>query len=213
MRYRLRNFSDPCGAGCCIVAPLWAAATTGRAPRVACSAARPHPTSCCPPGLAQPRGVTKLHLFLARRNTSKIPAFYLYGRSCFLRVLPRAWGAVMGVGAIRNRCVKSACVAATLFAAPALAAELSVPLPVKAPRPLAVPVTQLYDWTGFYVGVHFGQGWGKSHWTLAPDASGAVNFFNRFDAFETTGGYFGGLQLGYDYMLPNRFFIGGVVDV
>src|SRR5262249_57626427 len=119
------------------------------------------------------------------------------------------WGGVMGWGAIRNRWGKSACVAATVFAAPALAAELSVPLPVKTPRPLAVPVTQLYDWTGFYVGVHFGQGWGKSHWTLAPDASGAVNFFNRFDAFETTGGYFAGLQLGYDYMLPNRFFIGG----
>jgi len=118
----------------------------------------------------------------------------------------------MGVGAIRNRCVKSACVAATLFAAPALAAELSVPIPVKAPRPLEVPVPKLYDWTGFYAGVHFGQGWGKSHWTLAPETSGAMNFFNRFDAFETTGGYFGGLQLGYDYMLPNRFFIGGVVD-
>ena len=114
---------------------------------------------------------------------------------------------------LRNiRRAGSAAVVATLFVAPGLAAELPIPMPVKASRPIIVAPGQPYDWTGFYVGVHLGQSWGKSHWTLAPDASGAVNFFNRFDAFESTGGYFGGLQLGYDYMLPNRFFIGGILD-
>ena len=44
---------------------------------------------------------------------------------------------------------------------------------------------------------------------ISPDR---LNMFNRFDAFESTGGYFGGLQFGYDYMLPNRFVIGGMVD-
>ena len=114
---------------------------------------------------------------------------------------------------LRNiRRAGSAAVVATLFAAPGLAAELRVPMPVKAPRQITAPVSQLYDWTGFYVGAHVGQGWGKSNWTTAPDLSGSVNVFNRFDAFESTGGYFGGLQLGYDYMLPNRFVIGGMLD-
>ena len=38
------------------------------------------------------RHVAELQLFQTMRNTSKIPAFYLCGRSCFLRVLPGAWG-------------------------------------------------------------------------------------------------------------------------
>src|SRR6516165_8562707 len=167
IRYRLRNFSETCGTRCRIVGPMRAAAT-GRAPRVACSTAEPRSTPFRPPELVERHGVTKLHQFPAKRNTSRILAFYLYGRSCFLRVLPGAWGAMMGVGAIRNRCVKSACVAATLFAAPTLAAELSVPMPAKAP-PLAAPVTKLYDWTGFSVRVHLGQGRGKSDWTLTPE--------------------------------------------
>ena len=113
---------------------------------------------------------------------------------------------------LRNiRRAGSAAFVATLFATPGLAAELRVPMPVKAP-PVTASVGQLYDWTGFYVGAHVGQGWGKSNWTTAPDLSGSVNVFNRFDAFESTGGYFGGLQFGYDYMLPNRFVIGGMLD-
>ena len=187
MRYLLCNSSTPDGVHC---------ASSAASARVPCRTPATTRLSRRKRNAIDNRHVAELQLFQTMRNTSKILAFYLYGRSCFLSVLPGAWGVVMGVGAIRNRCVRSACVAATLFAAPALAAELSVPLPVKATRPVEVPVIQPYDWTGFYVGVHFGQGWGKSHWTLAPDASGAVNFFNRFDAFETTGGYFGGLQLG-----------------
>jgi high affinity Mn2+ porin len=120
----------------------------------------------------------------------------------------------MSVGAIRNRCVKSACVAATLFAAPALAAELSVSVPVKAQRAAVIPVNQLYDWTGFYAGVHLGYAWGSSQWTEQPDGlSGALNMFQRYDAFTGTGSWFGGLQAGYDYMLPNRVVIGAVADL
>jgi high affinity Mn2+ porin len=120
----------------------------------------------------------------------------------------------MSVGAIRNRCVKSACVAATLFAAPALAAELSVSVPVKAQRAAVIPVSQLYDWTGFYAGVHLGYAWGSSKWTEQPDGlSGALNMFQRYDAFTGTGSWFGGLQAGYDYMLPNRVVIGAVADL
>ena len=51
--------------------------------------------------------------------------------------------------------------AAFLAAAPAMAAEVS--MPVKASwQP---PVVQPYDWTGLYVGAHLGYAWGHSNWS------------------------------------------------
>jgi outer membrane immunogenic protein len=50
--------------------------------------------------------------------------------------------------------------AATLIAAPAVAADM----PVKAPR-YTVPPPILYTWTGFYLGAHGGWGWSGANWT------------------------------------------------
>jgi outer membrane immunogenic protein len=71
-------------------------------------------------------------------------------------------------------------VAGTLFAAGALlaaqgaqAADLSVAPLYKAPPPQASPV---YNWSGFYLGVNGGGGWGRSWWqsqSTAIDLSGA----------------------------------------
>lgn len=86
-------------------------------------------------------------------------------------------------------------------------------LPVKAPPPPAA-----YDWTGFYVGGHIGYAAGTSDWSAtstaapAPPVSGAVNLFNGFDAFKATGSYFEGVQGGYNYMFPSRWFIGAEAD-
>jgi high affinity Mn2+ porin len=103
-------------------------------------------------------------------------------------------------------------VAGTL-AAPACAAELPLAMPVKAPLLVKAPAPQLYDWTGFYAGVHVGDAWGRSNGTVQPDGLPAsLNMFQRYDAFEGTGSWFGGAQVGYDYMLPNRVVIGGVAD-
>jgi len=44
----------------------------------------------------------------------------------------------------------------------AAAADLSVAPLYKAPPPAAV--TQIYDWTGFYIGANGGGGWGHSYW-------------------------------------------------
>ena len=98
--------------------------------------------------------------------------------------------------------------AAFLAAAPAMAAEM--PMPVKAPW--QVPVVQAYDWTGLYVGGHFGYAGGRSNWSSPPDLSSSLGLFQSSDIFTGSGSYFGGLQIGYDYMLPNRVVLGAQLD-
>ena len=111
-------------------------------------------------------------------------------------------------------CGHIAWIAATAIALPALGAELPLPMPVKAPLPVKAPVPQLYNWTGFYAGAHLGYAWGRSDWTERLDGlSGSLNMFQRYDAFANTGSWFAGLQVGYDYMLPNRVVVGAVADL
>ena len=99
--------------------------------------------------------------------------------------------------------------AAFLAAAPAMAAEM--PMPVKAPW--QVPVVQAYDWTGLYVGGHSGYAGGRSNWSSPPDLSSSLGLFQSSDIFTGSGSYFGGLQIGYDYMLPSRVVLGAQLDV
>jgi high affinity Mn2+ porin len=98
--------------------------------------------------------------------------------------------------------------AALLAAAPAMAAE--VPMAVKAPwQP---PVIQPYDWTGLYVGGHLGYAWGRSNWSAPPDLASSLDLNQPSDIFNGSGSYFGGLQIGYDYMLTNRVVLGVQLD-
>src|SRR5262245_64829508 len=98
--------------------------------------------------------------------------------------------------------------AAFLAAAPAMAAEVS--MPVKASwQP---PVVQPYDWTGLYVGGHLGYAGGRSNWSSPPDLASSFSLFQSSDIFNGSGSYFGGLQIGYDYMLPNRVVLGAQLD-
>src|SRR4029434_10136245 len=86
---------------------------------------------------------------------------------------------------------------------------------------VTVPVKELtlveYDWTGLYVGAHFGYGWGSSDWTAhsgaVPSLTGSLNFPKSFDFCTGTGSYFGGFQVGYNYMLPSRLIVGLEGDV
>jgi high affinity Mn2+ porin len=96
---------------------------------------------------------------------------------------------------------------------PAHAADMPV-MPPKAP---AAPPS--FDWTGFYVGGHFGYAGGTSNWAMdtvagpGPGASGSLNLFQPFDPFTEAGSYFAGLQVGYNRMLPNRVVLGAEADV
>jgi high affinity Mn2+ porin len=82
-------------------------------------------------------------------------------------------------------------------------------MPLKAPA--AIPV---FDWTGFYLGGHFGTAAGTSNWTENPVAtpgasvSGSLDLFQPFNPFDEAGSYFAGVQVGYNRMLPNRVVLG-----
>ncbi len=96
--------------------------------------------------------------------------------------------------------------------APAAAADLPA-FPVK-----ALPVADLYDWTGFYVGGHMGYAGGNSNWTANPNqaglpsTSGSVDMTLPIDSFAESGSFFMGFQGGYNYMLANRIVLGVEAD-
>ncbi len=83
----------------------------------------------------------------------------------------------------------------------ASAADLSKELLVK------TPVRAVYDWTGFYVGGHFGYGDGSLGPNTNPILGQAVVFPS------TITGLIGGFQAGYDLQLSDRVVIGMEADV
>ncbi|MPZ38525.1 MAG: outer membrane beta-barrel protein [Rhizobiales bacterium] len=84
------------------------------------------------------------------------------------------------------------------LAAPALAADM----PVKA-RP--APVVAAYDWSGFYVGVHGGYGWGDVGFTM-PGFAGVSEYDST--------GFVGGGHVGINWQF-NRLVLGveGVLNL
>jgi high affinity Mn2+ porin len=110
------------------------------------------------------------------------------------------------------RLAAAACLVVALSGA--LAPALAADMPLKAPA-----ASSPFDWTGFYVGGHFGYAAGTSNWTETPvgtpgpSVSGSLDLFQPFNAFTGTGSYFAGLQAGYNRMLPNRVVLGVEGDV
>jgi high affinity Mn2+ porin len=96
---------------------------------------------------------------------------------------------------------------------PAAGADPAATMPLKA---LAKPAPS--DWTGFYLGSHFGYATGTSNWVAtqggpaAPTLNGSIDIFNPYDAFKGTGSYFAGMQAGYNLMFPSRIMVGIEAD-
>jgi high affinity Mn2+ porin len=86
------------------------------------------------------------------------------------------------------------------------AADTNAPLAFKA------PATSAYDWTGFYFGGHAGYAWGNSDFSSPGVASGSMGLSQPINDWNEAGSWFLGVQGGYNYMLPNRLVLGGVVD-
>lgn len=110
------------------------------------------------------------------------------------------------------RFLVTAAVVAVAAVDPALAAD-QLPPPTKAAKSPA------YDWTGLYVGGHFGYAGGTSNWTAteagaaAPTLAGSIELYNSFNAFKGDGSYFAGIQAGYNFALPSRVLLGIEADV
>ncbi|MGO9629416.1 MAG: carbohydrate porin [Xanthobacteraceae bacterium] len=87
------------------------------------------------------------------------------------------------------------------LASRAYADDLSGSMAVKAP---AAPVPY-YDWTGFYVGGHVAYSFGRVNSTLSdPVPTASSNSF---------GSLYGGVQAGYNYVLPSRVLLGVEADI
>jgi high affinity Mn2+ porin len=119
----------------------------------------------------------------------------------------------LGKAAVLKRLISGGLAVAALSCVRAIAADGVIPLPVK------TSAAPYYDWTGFYVGGHFGYATGYSKWSATdagahtPSLAGSLDFFRAFDGFKGTGSYFIGLQAGYNYMFPSRLLLGVETDV
>ena len=74
--------------------------------------------------------------------------------------------------------------------------------------PTYQPPSPHYDWTGFYVGAFLDNTWSKT------SASSFNNVSGGSFGFDTDGSRWGGgVQLGFDYMLPSRIVVGVAADM
>jgi len=73
-----------------------------------------------------------------------------------------------------------------------------------------------FDWSGWHVGGHVGYAAGWSDWSASQPAgggsSGTSDLTSGFDLFKGSGSFFGGLQGGYNVVLPSRFMLGVETD-
>lgn len=88
-------------------------------------------------------------------------------------------------------------IAIASICAASMATAQAADIPAKRPAPAAVPVAAVvavYDWTGFYLGLHGGGGWALSAWT---DVSPPLP--SQYEGEGTSSGWLGGGQLGYNF--------------
>jgi outer membrane immunogenic protein len=74
-------------------------------------------------------------------------------------------------------------------------------LPLKAAAPAMISPVSAYNWSGFYVGAHAGDGWGTTESTAILSAAllAAPGGFNLPVSSQTFNGFLGGFQGGYNW--------------
>ena len=112
---------------------------------------------------------------------------------------------------VRMYCVMG-CLAGLVADGSAKAADLA-----KLPFPkTAAAQSPGFDWSGWYVGGHVGAAAGQSDWSATPPGgaplAGTAELTNGFNLFKGNGSYFGGLQGGYNFVLPSRMLLGVEAD-
>jgi high affinity Mn2+ porin len=99
-----------------------------------------------------------------------------------------------------HRLAMATAVSVALSAAGAMAQETA---PTQAP--MSPYGSTAYNWTGFYVGGHFTDSFGRVTSTLSdPDTVVSKNAFSNV---------FGGMQAGYNYVLPSGLMLGAEADI
>jgi outer membrane immunogenic protein len=99
-------------------------------------------------------------------------------------------------------------VAGAMLAAPAFAADLSYP--VKAP---IIAVAPMFSWTGFYLGANAGYGWGEGSANWGDYLDYYYSGWNSsYDGGTDPDGWFGGVQVGYNFQLQNNLVLGIEAD-
>src|SRR5262249_36516815 len=92
------------------------------------------------------------------------------------------------------------------------------PYPAAAEMPPEASPGQHLDWSGWYVGGRMGWATGASNWSATRGgarrraAGGFRRLSNPIHFSDGTGSYFGGLQAGYDWLLPSRVLLGLQAD-
>jgi outer membrane immunogenic protein len=89
-------------------------------------------------------------------------------------------------------------IAAAAFAVLAIGPAMGADMPIPYGSPPPIPV---YNWTGFYAGLHVGGGWDRTDWFEDATLSGAggVAPTGFHDAAVSASGFLGGGQAGFNY--------------
>jgi opacity protein-like surface antigen len=115
---------------------------------------------------------------------------------------------------VKKLFVASVVVVAVALSAPVLAADMP-------PYPVAKgPIVGGFDWEGFYVGGHIGGAWENTtfnqtnvSWTGLPPANGSSSV-NTGESGSLGGtSITGGLQIGYNWLIPGPFLFGLEADI
>jgi outer membrane immunogenic protein len=116
-------------------------------------------------------------------------------------------GALKGVGFMKKLLLTSVALTA-LVTAPALAADMRVRGPVKAPPP---PPPPFFSWTGCYIGGHIGGLWASKEWRLDDNFEG-LGVLQEHHGEHDVDGFLGGIQGGCDYQFggPGGGFVIGI---
>jgi outer membrane immunogenic protein len=101
-----------------------------------------------------------------------------------------------------------ACAAAMLLSAPAIAADLR--MPVKAPA-----YAPVFNWTGFYVGGFIGLAGASGDAESTEPSSAGVNLFTvggavTNNSYSLDTGFIGGATLGYNWQAPGSSWVFGI---